>query len=118
MLPYLGRMAWSIHEERWRIYAAFVALAITKGVSLYVPVLFKEAIDALTGTAVVGVGVGVGAGVGYAPEAVAACLTALAWSGVAKVVSGLAKEYQMVVFTPMAQGVGRQVMNEWSWRDL
>lgn len=40
---------------------------------------------------------------------VQAAVTAIVLSGVAKAVSGAAKELQMVVFTPLAQAVGRQV---------
>ena len=102
MLPYLARMAWSFAHMRWRLVGAFVALVVTKGFGMIVPLYFKQAIDALSlGTS--------GAALGFTPAAVRTAVVALVLSGVAKIVSGLAKEYQMVVFTPVAQGVGRQV---------
>lgn len=41
--------------------------------------------------------------------AIMTATTAIVLSGVGKLISGAAKELQMVVFTPLAQAVGRQV---------
>lgn len=98
MMPYLFRMAQSVPRMQWRLYAAVVFMMVTKAAGIYVPILFKQAVDALS------------AGAGNISDAmIKSAVSAIVLSGVAKLVGGFFKEAQMVVFTPLAQAVGRQV---------
>lgn len=101
VLPYLWRVACADSRLNGRLLGAVLSLVVAKSLGLCVPLLFKEAVDALA--AATG-----GTEVALAAAARAAAL-ALAASAVARAVSGLASELRVFSFTPVAQSAARRV---------
>ncbi|KAK9857626.1 hypothetical protein WJX84_005358 [Apatococcus fuscideae] len=78
-----------------RLGLASILLIISKAAGLVAPFYFKRAIDCL--------------GESAAKASIGAAVTALLWSGLCRVINGLAKEIQHPIFTPVSQAAGRRV---------
>eukprot|EP00793_Prasinoderma_coloniale_P004985 PRCOL_00000746-RA len=119
MLPYLFRLVGQDRRLWLRFGVAIATVFLAKACNIASPILFKEAVDALTvGEAagagaggVLGLGAGVGAalGLGAAGAGVGLAVWALMLSGALKSVGTIANELRSVLFTPVAQAAGRRV---------
>lgn len=132
VLPFLFKLAWTEVQLRSRLTAAMLCMVLSKGTGILAPMLFKEAVDflALRGAAdltamshsvtsqfVALVPVWMkkmvalsAASLGASTDPfVAFAVVSLVLSGFAKAISGVTKEWQTYVFTPVAQAAGRRV---------
>jgi ABC-type transport system involved in Fe-S cluster assembly fused permease/ATPase subunit len=96
VLPFLWRVACADASLRVKLAGAIVSLVIAKALGLSVPLLFKQAVDAL-------------AAGGGSVEAAQAAAWALGLAGLAKAAAGVATEMRVLSFTPVAQSASRRV---------
>jgi len=92
-MPFLARLAMKDAGLRGRLGIAVCLLCISKSLGLVVPMLFKQAVDALAP----------GAG------GINVAVKAIILSGVCKAIASAANELRSVSFTPVAQEAGRKV---------
>uniref|UniRef100_A0A1D2ABS2 ABC transporter B family member 25, mitochondrial n=1 Tax=Auxenochlorella protothecoides TaxID=3075 RepID=A0A1D2ABS2_AUXPR len=95
LFPYITKLALSQSTLYWRLGVALVLLVGSKAAGLYSPLLFKQAIDALSA--------------GATPTAVQTASMALVLSGAARALSSLTREAQHPIFTPISQAAARRV---------
>src|SRR5258707_1681093 len=99
VLATLGRHLWPKGETglRCRVVVALVLLVLAKVVNVYVPILYKHAVDALGGTAAQAVAVPVALIVAY---------------GVARVLAQAVGEIRDAIFSPVSQRAIRNLALE------
>lgn len=94
VIPYLGRLALTDSALYWRLGLAAAFMVLSKAAGLATPYFLKQAVEALGPMTAPAVKASVGA-----------CLLA----GLCRIISGVAKECQNPLFSPVAQSAGRKV---------
>lgn len=96
VMPYLAKLALGESNLYWRLGAALTLLIFSKATGVLAPIYFKQAVDALSSS-------------GTAQAMMKAAVAALLLSGACRAASGLSKELQHPLFTPVSQAAGRRV---------
>ncbi|GMH35638.1 hypothetical protein BSKO_03506 [Bryopsis sp. KO-2023] len=91
ILPYLTKVALTERKLYWRLAGALLCMVVSKVSGLVAPVLLKDAVDAL------------------AASNVRLAVGAVLLAGSYRLLSGVAKEVQYPIFTPISQAAARRV---------